>query len=71
MNPCRVAPHLLFQSSNLYSTADVANETEEDLPGGQTYNKRGMAPYVFVPWHAIASTPLNLPVSQMDFYVPG
>ena len=34
-------------------------------------HKRGMAPYVFVPWDAVASSPLNLPLEQMDVYIAG
>ena len=34
-------------------------------------HQRGKAPFVFVPWERIAESPLNLPVSKMDFYVPG
>ena len=34
-------------------------------------HQRGKAPFVFVPWEGVQDSPLNLPVSKMDFYVPG
>jgi F-box protein 9 len=39
------------------------------MPG--RHYKRGLAPYVFVPWEHIQDSPLNLPIAKMDFYVPG
>lgn len=42
---------------------------DEGMPGREY--KRGLAPYVFVPWEHIQDSPLNLPVAKMDFYVPG
>ena len=42
---------------------------DEGMPGRQY--KRGLSPYVFVPWEHIQDSPLNLPVAKMDFYVPG
>ena len=42
---------------------------EEGMPG--RHYKRGLAPYVFVPWEHIQDSPLNLPIAKMDFYVPG
>ena len=58
-------------------SAGTAREDDEDedisqQSGVQALNhKRGMAPYVFVPWHDVATSPLNLPVEQMDVYIPG
>lgn len=34
-------------------------------------HRRGMAPFVFVPWEEVDSDILNLPVDKMDFYQPG
>ena len=42
---------------------------EAGMPG--RHYKRGLAPYVFVPWEHIQDSPLNLPIAKMDFYVPG
>lgn len=42
---------------------------DEGMPERQY--KRGLAPYVFVPWEHIQDSPLNLPIAKMDFYVPG
>jgi F-box protein 9 len=32
---------------------------------------RGLAPFVFVPWHEVMTTRLNLPSSKMDVFLPG
>eukprot|EP00850_Spirogloea_muscicola_P017173 SM000145S00790 [mRNA] locus=s145:38717:41309:- [translate_table: standard] len=34
-------------------------------------HRRGLAPFVFVPWEEVDTSDLNLPVDKMDFYVPG
>ncbi|KAK9836213.1 hypothetical protein WJX84_005129 [Apatococcus fuscideae] len=34
-------------------------------------HSRGKSPFVFIPWEHVADSPLNHPVSKMDFYVPG
>ncbi|GAV71965.1 F-box-like domain-containing protein [Cephalotus follicularis] len=34
-------------------------------------HKRGMTPFVFVPFHEVETTVLNLPVEKMDYFVPG
>ncbi len=47
----------------------MGSAEDEGMPGRQY--KRGLAPYVFVPWEHIQDSPLNLPVAKMDFYVPG
>lgn len=49
------------------------NEDEVVVDDGverRTYS-RGMSPYVFVPFEQVQSSVLNLPVSQMDVYIPG
>jgi len=40
-----------------------------DIPA--TSHRRGMAPFVFVPFEEVETTVLNLPVDKMDYYVPG
>jgi hypothetical protein len=45
---------------------------EEEVEGAQQRShRRGLSPFVFVPWDQVNSSPLNLPVSQMDYFVPG
>ncbi|KAK1300429.1 F-box protein 7 [Acorus calamus] len=34
-------------------------------------HRRGLAPFVFVPFEEVETSVLNLPVEKMDFYVPG
>ncbi|CAI9115373.1 OLC1v1016265C2 [Oldenlandia corymbosa var. corymbosa] len=34
-------------------------------------HKRGLTPFVFVPFEEVESSVLNLPVERMDYYVPG
>lgn len=46
----------------------------DDEPEGAGSRKeygRGLSSFEFVPWENIHTSQLNLPVSQMDFYVPG
>ena len=51
---------------------DENNTTSWSEEGLETLaHKRGMAPYVFVPWDRVATSVLNLPVEQMDVYIPG
>jgi F-box protein 9 len=48
---------------------------EEEEEGGdgveQRRYSRGLAPYVFIPFEACQSHVLNLPVDQMDVWIPG
>jgi F-box protein 9 len=39
--------------------------------GSVTSFRRGLSPCVFVPWEHVASSPLNLPVRDMDYWMPG
>lgn len=57
----------------LNNAVDVADHSDEDEVQGvdRRTHKRGLSPYVFVPWEHVATTYLNLPVEKMDFYVPG
>ena len=34
-------------------------------------HQRGLSTFVFVPWGGVEDTPLNLPLSQMDCWIPG
>jgi hypothetical protein len=36
-----------------------------------TNYRRGLNPCVFVPWEGVATSVLNLPVKDMDFWMPG
>ena len=46
-------------------------EPEEHAADGGLNHSRGKSTYVFVPWDQVTVSQLNLPVSAMDFYVPG
>lgn len=46
------------------------NETHNpDIPA--VSHRRGMQPFVFVPFEEVDTSVLNLPVDKMDYYVPG
>ncbi|CAN0893375.1 F-box protein 7 [Linum grandiflorum] len=56
------------------------SEPEEEVLGvidgledeiSRTSHKRGLAPFVFVPFEEVDTHVLNLPVEKMDYYVPG
>jgi hypothetical protein len=40
-------------------------------PPGTLQHRRGLATFVFIPWADIAKSPLNLPLSEMDCFIPG
>lgn len=48
------------------------NELQQYLqqPGSRPH-KRGMSPYVFVPWEGVQTSVLNKGVQDMDFFCPG
>lgn len=49
-----------------------AAEMEDGLEGlERRVYSRGLAPYVFVPWEAVHTHVLNLPVSEMDVFIAG
>lgn len=53
--------------------ADIRSEDDDAVDDGveqRRYN-RGMSPYVFLSWESVNSSELNLPVTQMDLYIPG
>jgi hypothetical protein len=39
--------------------------------GNVTNYRRGLAPCVFIAWENVASSVLNLPIQEMDYYMPG
>jgi F-box protein 9 len=49
------------------------DEDESEVADGveQRRYSRGLAPYVFIPWEAVQTHVLNLPVDQMDVWIPG
>jgi F-box protein 9 len=49
----------------------VGDEDDAQRDGEMRQHRRGMTPYVFVPWQHVNSSALNLPVHQMDYFVPG
>ena len=53
--------------------AGAAAGEEEEGGGGvqQRSYRRGLTSYVFVPWLEAATSYINLPVTQMDYFVPG
>lgn len=53
------------------SNGQADPESEPAAGAGQTEVKRGLSSFVFVPWEAVQTSELNLPISEMDFYMPG
>lgn len=54
--------------------ADFGEEEEgaEEIEGVERRShRRGLAPFSFVPWDRCASSPLNLPVEKMDYFLAG
>lgn len=50
---------------------DLQPDEEAGEGAEQQQHRRGMSPYVFVPFEQVNSHILNLPVSQMDMFIPG
>eukprot|EP00884_Botryococcus_braunii_P021409 jgi/Botrbrau1/7952/Bobra.9_2s0110.1 len=48
----------------------IGGEDDDAVPG-RRYHSRGASTCVFVPFQHVADSVLNLPVTQMDFFVPG
>jgi F-box protein 9 len=45
---------------------------EDGMDGAEERDhRRGLATHIFVPWEAVATSFINLPPSQMDFFLPG
>eukprot|EP00958_Prasinococcus_capsulatus_P005430 scaffold526_cov356-Prasinococcus_capsulatus_cf.AAC.6 len=49
----------------------VSGVQDSDDPRDQRRYNQGTTSYVFVPWSDIPNHCLNLPVSEMDFWIPG
>lgn len=46
----------------------------DDDPEGEGLRKeyrRGLAPFVFLPWEAVLTSPLNLAIKDMDYFLAG
>lgn len=54
-----------------HAEAGDLEDVEEEEGVNVLSHKRGLAPFVFVPWDRVHDSPLNLPIKEMDFYVPG
>lgn len=46
-------------------------EDDPDGEGSRKDHRRGLAPCAFVPWESVQTSVLNLPIQQMDVYIPG
>ena len=59
----------------LHDESDGVEIEEDDFAMDRTEpstkHTRGLNTFTFVPWSMMLSTPLNLPPSKMDFYLPG
>ena len=64
------AYHDMVNSGSSFADAHMDDDDVAD-PSRLRSHQRGKAPFVFVPWESIADSPLNLPVSKMNFYVSG
>ncbi|CAN1268865.1 F-box protein 7 [Linum perenne] len=47
----------------------IVDGLEDEI--SRTSHRRGLAPFVFVPFEEVDTHVLNLPVEKMDYYVPG
>ncbi|KAK9808463.1 hypothetical protein WJX73_008501 [Symbiochloris irregularis] len=65
----RLDPLSIKSYDNAASTP-LSVDDELEPEGGLAHN-RGTSTYVFVPWEHVVESQLNLPVTAMDFYVPG
>lgn len=45
------------------------DEDPQDENALRRDHRRGLAPFIFVPWESVASSPLNLPVTEMDYFI--
>jgi F-box protein 9 len=56
------------------SSSMLGSSDPDQVPTGAgdvTNFRRGLAPCVFVPWECVATSVLNLPVKDMDYWMPG
>eukprot|EP00897_Mesotaenium_endlicherianum_P006783 jgi/Mesen1/6132/ME000313S05262 len=54
---------------NMVEGWDDSETHNPDVPA--VSHRRGMAPFVFVPFEEVDTDILNLPIDKMDFYIPG
>jgi len=40
-------------------------------PAARLQHRRGLATFVFIPWAEVATSQLNLPLSELDVFIPG
>jgi F-box protein 9 len=61
------------RDTNSSSSMLGSSDPDEDPAGvGSVTNyRRGLSPCVFVPWENVATSVLNLPIHEMDYYMPG
>lgn len=52
------------------ASLDPVEEPEHGFADRREHSK-GKCPCVFVPWEQVQTSVLNLPVKEMDFYMPG
>ena len=53
------------------AAADMQPDEEAEEGAELRQHRRGMSPYVFVPFEQVATHVINLPVSEMDVFLPG
>ena len=53
------------------AAADMQPDEEAEEGAELRQHRRGMSPYVFVPFEQVANHVINLPVSEMDVFLPG
>ena len=58
-------------TSSPFPTDPRAEEESHNGGAERQEHRRGLAPFVFVPWEQVLASPLNLPVSKMDVFLPG
>jgi hypothetical protein len=59
---------------NLALPGAISSAPHPEEPQGEGVRKahsRGMSPGVFVAWEEVATSALNLPAKEMDFYLAG
>lgn len=57
--------------SSPFPTDPVADEEASHGGADRVQHRRGLAPFVFVPWEHVLTSQLNLPASKMDVFLPG
>lgn len=66
---CLYIKETLIHPLCVHSFADPDEDPSGN--GSVTSYKRGLSTCVFVPWEGVVSSPLNLAVKDMDFWMPG